>query len=294
MVRVIFLLGAMLCIGTVYSQDPPKPQANGGQKQSASEQRGTENAPFVVRGEITTKKNKAETENDAAERDEEHQINKSLVKYTGLTALFAFLAVLVAGIQAWFFWRQLRLMNKGVEDAYQVAMAAKSGADLALKEFNETHHPCIHVRRLQYRPANQSQKAGIEFILANVGDTIAKAVTINTNIRFIPVDEKSSFERGPFPSYGTSEVSLGDISDKTGKLSPDIGARERRAIVVKSDELIEEDYRSVLRGEKLFYFFGLVTYHDALNVRRDTGFFRCYDPDTHKFEPAKDPDYEWQ
>lgn len=294
--KILLSLVLSLVCGTVYSQEPPKPKPEAAKSSARASQRGTDKAPVFVKGEITTNKSEAEAKEDAEGRKQKLAIDRTLVEYTGFAAVFAGLAFLAASIQIGFFWWQLRLMRKGVDDAYQVAESAKTSADLALKEFNATHVPKLQVRRVRIPdPQTTGEKYGIEFVLANVGSGTATNITGNINITVIPANEQQNFESQAFPLYGNEIEDIGSqVTSKRPDGRSDLKPRERIAIFIVRDHMLRFKWTEISKGQELVYFFGYITFHDTDGVARDTGFFRTYYGKHGKWQAKEDdPDYEW-
>jgi hypothetical protein len=114
----LFPLVLVLVLGSAWSADPIKPQSYSRTQSTKAEQRGTEKSPVFVKGDVTTKKNEQETKEDAKDREDNTVIDKALVKYTGLAALFTFLLFLAAAFQVGLFVWQLLLINKATKDSF--------------------------------------------------------------------------------------------------------------------------------------------------------------------------------
>ena len=105
--RTLLLVVSLLCSAS-WSVEPQKSKINPGKQQPKAEQRGTENAPLFVRGEVTARKDAAEAAQDADDRKVKEEVDASLAKYTGYIA--ALTAALATGtiILAFFTWRLWR------------------------------------------------------------------------------------------------------------------------------------------------------------------------------------------
>jgi hypothetical protein len=96
------LLVATTAFAWGQTSQQPQPQAQQAQNQPTSDQRGTEQAPFIVKA---APKSEAEAAADAKEREEKSRLDRQLVKYTLYLAIIALLqfgaliaqAVFVAG-----------------------------------------------------------------------------------------------------------------------------------------------------------------------------------------------------
>lgn len=86
----------VLALGAAWSADGAKPQTYSGAQNTKSEQRGTEKSPVFVKGDVTTKKNEQEANDDAKDRKEKAAIDKALIEYTRLAAIFTFMLFFAA------------------------------------------------------------------------------------------------------------------------------------------------------------------------------------------------------
>ena len=111
---------------------PPKPQRAQGKKAAQTDQRGTENAPLVVKGFPPPAKSHDETDREQKERDEKTANERGLTVYTGYLAILTGGLVVVAFIQACLFLWQLSLMRAGAKDSERVAEAARIQAKAAV------------------------------------------------------------------------------------------------------------------------------------------------------------------
>ena len=101
------------------SANQPQPQSKTENKPTAYDQRGTQESPLVIQGNITTKA----TEKSESERQQEDikiEIERSLAKYTGITAgvtgaLVAVTAVLAAF--TYFLWKSTGKLVEGANNA---------------------------------------------------------------------------------------------------------------------------------------------------------------------------------
>ncbi len=90
-IRYISLIAVLLFGGIAWSKEPVKVEANNGENQTQTEQRGTKETPIFINGEVRTKKDKEEAKEDAEERKIKADTDAALVKYTKYLAIFTFL-----------------------------------------------------------------------------------------------------------------------------------------------------------------------------------------------------------
>lgn len=281
----------LVCV-SAFSQEPPKPKREPAKTSVSAPGRGTEKEPVFVKGQITTSKTEIEAKEEVREKQEKLTIDRTLVEYTGWAAVFACLAFLAALSQVALFWWQLGLMRKSVIDADKAAQAAKTSADLALKEFGESHFPIIEVRRIQVRCDDKHR--GILFVMANVGSATAKKIRGNVNISIVPSWEQHNLEKECLPPYGNVIIDVSKmIEDPKVFGKADIKPRERTFIFVESQEITPQVMDDIKNEVLTLTFFGYIDHEDESGTRRDTGFFRLYDPVNDRFKAKDDPDYEW-
>jgi hypothetical protein len=134
-------------------------------QQSATDQRGTENAPIVAK----VLKSDSEAVDDRKDREQRSR------NEWWLTVATIALAV-VAVVQAGFFLWQLRLIKQGTKDAAisavaakDAANAAKTQAEIALKSLVLGQRPILRVRKVVMRQPDATQ---IPFLFKK-GDTIS-------------------------------------------------------------------------------------------------------------------------
>src|SRR5450759_888880 len=112
-----------------------------GEQQPKAEQRGSENLPVFIKGEITTQQDKGESDRAEKERQLRLEVDAAIVKYTLWLAVLTGLLFLAAAIQAGLFVWQLRLMNKATNDAGVAAKAAEKVANIAERSLTELERP---------------------------------------------------------------------------------------------------------------------------------------------------------
>lgn len=115
-------------------------------QQASAEPRGTASEPFFVQV-LPPNKSATEADDERHEREQKASNEWLLMVWTAVLACFTIALVLVAGVQAGFFWIQLRYMRDGMEDARDVAKAAKVSADAALKSANTAEAALIATDR---------------------------------------------------------------------------------------------------------------------------------------------------
>ena len=127
------ILSLVFSIGIANSQEQPprNPNPKKVTQQDATDNRGTEKSPLVVK----TLSPEKSTERIQEERTREHEKanrEERLVFWTLALAILTGVLASVAGAQLWMFFRQLRLMKDGADDAKLLAKAAKKSADAVM------------------------------------------------------------------------------------------------------------------------------------------------------------------
>ena len=210
---------------------------------------------------------------DKIETERRADAEARLVFWTVVLAIATIALAAVALGQLWMFVRQLGYMRDDIQRARA--------------EFNAAHFPRLEVRRLQLRHTDIQR--GINFVVANVGEAGARDIRGDLNLAIMPTLLAAELERESLPPYAGHYV---DISEEINR--PVLNARERAFIFVSRPDLVTDEAMDRIEGgQATLFFFGYVDFLDSNNVRRDTGFFRKYNPKTKRFEAKDDPDYEW-
>lgn len=105
---------------------------------------------------------------------------------------FAFLAVGVAALQAWFFWYQLRLMRKSLNDASTAAQAALNSAEAAARQasvaeqsFAKLERPYVYIfgaKGLECDCRRADPYDELTYHVANFGKTPASILSCHVGI----------------------------------------------------------------------------------------------------------------
>lgn len=264
--RAIVVLLLFVWIGPVSSQDMSgklaKQQSDTGNQKT--KQRGTEQAPIYVRGEVTAKRDKREVEDDVTDRKEKAAVDKELVHYTGLSTLFAFLLFTATAIQICLFLWQLRLMREAVTDAKDVATAAKSQSDsliLAERAYVKMSHVSPGVRWV----ARNDELFQIEVEVKNHGRTPANVTDVMIGAKLL---ENGELLPDPFPYSASARESIPNAFLVTNETF----------FATRHFPLRGQNLADVRSGGKKLWIFGHVDYIDAFNFRHRSGYVRIYVP----------------
>lgn len=172
------------------------------------------------------------------------------------------------------------------------ANAARDSIKLAREEFNASHRPRLVVRRVQLRFDPEKNQCGINFVVANVGDSIATNLRGLINIKVIDAQQMRSFEYESMPKYEGNWTDLSKLIATT-TASPDLKGGQRAFIFIQFDELTEDSMSIIRQGARVLYFYGVIDYQDQEGRRRDMAFFRTYQSLPNNFVSKDDPDYEY-
>lgn len=260
------VLALVLVAGSAWSNDPVKPQTMGGDQKTKAEQRGTEKAPIFVKGDVTTQKTKEEADGDAEDRKQKSAVDKSLVKYTGLNALFTLFLFMVALAQVGLFVWQLRLMREAVADAKDVASAAKSQSESLIRAER------AYVKMSHAQPGINFQDGGGAFVVVigvkNFGRTPAYVTDALIKHLILPITEPLP----NFPDYKRTE------RDRTPV----------KGFLVTNDEIFlrllfpfgQEHILPISTNSERLYLYGFVDYIDQFGQRHRGGYARVYNNDS--------------
>jgi hypothetical protein len=239
----------LLCAATVaFSQQLPPTKGKSGQAQqpSATDQRGTQQAPFVVKVLPTPKTNEEATQ-EAKERNEKEALNRRITDATDTIAYFnkilaavAVLQFLALIFQAWMLRRTINT-SRSSERAYVTMSHEAPGVVFDTEGLSSL---TIKIKNYGRTPAK-------------VTDTLLKPV-------ILPPSEKLP----PKPNY---------IREKENLESP-------KAFLVRDDYFIVTEYfdtkeqLAIQEGPAILYLIGYVDYVDAFDRRHRGGYARKYVP----------------
>jgi hypothetical protein len=270
------ILALVLCCGAAWSGEPQKPKSNRGAQQSTAEQRGTESAPVFVKGEVTTKKDKTEADNDAKEREVKEETDASLVKYTGYLALFTLLLfVFTAGLFAVTFRlsrdakatgdEHAGKMEKSITEAGRAANAmekvAKATADNAdrFQDMMRTQFRAyVSVEWVKALHQDDGFVFQMDMNFRNDGLTPAKNVSYSMRIDVLPAILPADFD------FAVIEPSLHDAT-----MAPRQVFSVQQIMRRLPDEESEQAFD---QGLKSLYAWGTVQYEDIFGGKRATNF----------------------
>ena len=255
--------------GQSQRKPPPREEPKSTQRPTASDQRGTEQFPAIVKV-IPSPKTTEEAEADRKDREDKNRSDWWLVRLTGALAIIGALQLAVFGWQG----VQLKL----------TVSAAKEASALSKNEFISSHRPRIILRDIWYEPT----ASDLSYMLFNTGGTAARIIESWILVEFIstgqPIRPLRSFGHNDF---GPLIFAAGEMKDLTYSVPSEIGAY----MLVPDMMRIGTDNRRPMVGE--FYFTGAILYADDAGNHRRSVFRRQWDKDRKCFVRLDDPDQEY-
>lgn len=260
------VLALLLAVGSAWSNDQVKPQTKSGNQSTNVLQRGSENTPIFVKGNVTTQKTKEESDGDAEDRKQKSAADASLAKYTGLNALFTLFLFIVALAQVCLFVWQLRLMRESVADAKNVASAAKTQSESIIRAER------AYVKMSHVQPGINFHNGGGAFDVVvgvkNFGRTPAYVTDALIKHLILPITK-------PLPSVPNYERTDRDRTPVKGFL-------------VTNDEIFlrllfpfgQEHILPISTSSERLYLYGYVDYIDQFGQRHRGGYARVYNNDS--------------
>jgi hypothetical protein len=251
--------------------DPHQQQATNENQPAADGQRGTENAPFIVKIVDGNKPDKgaSNTENKGSR---EALIlgmtaDYAAAVFTGLLVAIGAVTALVFGWQSWLLRQQVTLFSDQTK--------------LARQEFAVTHRPRVIVRN--FTMMNPEMADGDEprfiFLAYNIGDSPAKIIEVRSGTLAIGTSEKLRND-WTFPFFQKFDCTLvsGQSEVFPGNGGEALGQGERHYLY---------------GGYKYLLCMGTVTYLDGDNNRRITGFCRRWNLKENEWEKLVESEYEY-
>lgn len=283
MLRGFALIVVLALLGAMSPLEPPSPSRGEARQpeqshpqpaaqQPATDQRGTDEVPLTVKV-LPPEKSPDERAREQRERDEKASHERWLTNWTGVLAIFTVLLAVVAGIQAGFFWVQLKLMRVGVDDAKKAAEAAgesaqatKASVELARETAERQLRAYVTVRAEHLRVQGEdSEKFVLELRIENTGQTPANEIGIKSLVRI---------EKHPLPA--TFDFSVPDDSfDEPSVIILGPGGRSFHHSGAEGP-FSEADMKEVKRAKsgRRIYCWGTIRYEDAFGAEQTTEF--CY------------------
>jgi hypothetical protein len=247
---------------------PPREEAKSAQQSAQTDQRGTEQAPAVVKI-IPTPKTPEETEADRREKEQKDTNDTRLVWFTGLLAGIGFLQLLVFG------WQGIQLQR--------TVRASEN-------EFNATHRPKIRIKHCVLA-SDIAQDVPILINLTCVNTGTSDALLQQVGMRFfvertgraLPMEPEIPIIFGAGGARLESGLNYPFPNLPVGMLNA-------------------AQYSAIETGAAQLYCVGYVSYHDAAKRMRITGFCRVLvfpensiaHSGNRRFRKFDDSDYEYE
>ena len=257
-----------LCIGIQQEQRHPSPS-----DQQAGDSPSSGDAALFTVKVIRGKQSADQRAEDAKDHDEKAFNEAWLTRGTVIIAVFTAILAFVAGVQAWFFWHQLGIMKKGIEDNAEIIKLSRA-------EFIATHRPRIIVRFVQGPFDDGIEPEFVWVTITNAGETPGTITAIRSDLA---------------RRIGRNGWLSGLAADAREIPPTTLESRERfvfkaSAHAVTSDETIFAS--AGLDGSELCAV-GQVHYHDGNGRKMEMAFLRIHDGDGN-FTPSDNPEDEYQ
>ena len=131
-------------------------------------------------------------------------------------------------------------------------------------------------RRTSMNEVDQAFQEGLNvtFDVVNVGSTVGKSISGSAHVSITRALRMKHPDEKPF-IFGQLEGGESRIeTTRIERLDPNL--------IIK-----------LINGDVSFYVIGVLRYEDSFGVKRKTGYCQKFNPDTGRFEPEKDPNYEY-
>jgi hypothetical protein len=260
--RVLLLMLFMFslsCWAAPLPAENKQPPANEKKEQGKSEQPKTEAAlppPVIqIRNEVAGYRGEQTTA-----KEDKHPDEILAWRATAVAAGIAFLALVVAGVQVWFFKDQLGKMERSLADSKIMAIAAEKSADAGLRQATYLQQS---VRA--YVIAGHETKVGlreekfltVEIEIKNFGQTPARQVICHTSIGVYPYPLVVLLdpEAGPNPSK-----------------SPLAPSQTIKQFPTLEKPLTEAHLDALIAKQAAIYVWGKISYIDVFNIEQHTTF----------------------
>ena len=280
MIRRICVIGCLLgmcgvvTVASAEKESPKQPKAksavigNPTPPLPPAMERGTEQQPMFVRGDVSTHPvlQKTIEERETERRKEEN--DAALTLWTKVLAWLTFILALIAGIQAYLFVRQLKVTQRALDDSKEAANAAQLSADAAKASadalpkieraylFVEVRFDTKYETPYQARPDGRYE-ATIEVVITNHGKTPA----ILTRLRAYAYTQEIAPTELIDHARADNKIPKGIV----------VGAGHQWIYPIPSI-VTREHYDDLTDVVNRIYCLGAIDYDDVLGIHRSTGF----------------------
>jgi hypothetical protein len=238
---------------------PEQQQPKAPQQPAATDERGTEQSPLIIK-QLPTPKTQEEAEQARNEREAKAANDQEVIEFDRRLVTIGWLQLAVFVMQLGVFGYQAFELRK------TVAAAAKQ-ANLARDEFNATHRPKLRVRLIRLDRIDGPQ-IRIRYTVVNIGETLAilKRHEVMLYIRDADIQQGS----------------LAECRELAG------GESFICSVPVTFDRDLRWDF--AVSGEIKVR--GRIEYEDIRGITRRIGFFRTYDHRRGYFRKRDDTEDE--
>jgi hypothetical protein len=275
----------------IYPSQPPDPsagketsqdrntQSQGKQTHAYPPLQGTQASPLWVKV-IKAGTDKPETNPDQ-EKSEKGSAQKGRTDPNWLIAIFTIVLALIAAIQAGFFFWQLWMLRKSLEDSKTAADAAKSAAESAKKSADiatNTERAWMVTPRVSFASdwpdltdEKAPKKSKMVIRIKNVGRSPAEMESMHIISVVYPADWKLP----ETPIYGDDEE-IFEVHAMPGEIIPAGIKRELVCRIHHAELLTDEQIAEIRDGQKILYCYGRIRYKDISSTQRITHFGYYY------------------
>jgi hypothetical protein len=263
------------------------------QQAAQIDERGSEQAPFVVKLYEAQENNKV-ANREEADRRERTNADWWVIFIGKVTALILIVQAGVFIFQGYQLRETVKEMKTATKATLKVAEEAAAIGDAAKAAFLAAHRPRLIVRQVSISelvidPELTSSIGAISYTIANTGNLPTTIVECRIQIRHggdnreleIIDDGRPIYEGPPGACVGKEVLA---------------GASIRETYVDEGSAVA--DFIALAKmgrpQDVPFGLFGYITYEDEMKVQRTTAFWRRYSNETGRFVAADDPDYEYQ
>lgn len=245
---------------------------NKAQQSTATDQRGTQDAPLIVKV-IPTPKTPEETAHDTADRKQKTDNDGNLVKLTGVLAIVGFLQLIVFGVQAYQLQRtvnssgeQSAAMDRHIGEVARSASAMEkvvttieAGNKAILRAYLTVTIGPISLFQERREPGQADLKFETRPNLNNTGNTPARNVTIRIAADILPIPIPDEFQ---FPLPEEGEIKNAGV----------VGAHQTTIVAgTVKDFVPDEEIGRIKEGRtKALCVWGLITYDDIFGMNHWT------------------------
>ncbi len=257
---------------------------NRAQQATKPEERGTEQAPLVIK--VLPPLN--EHEKSATEKQERQDKSESdwwLVKLTGVLAAIGVMQLIVFGFQARRLRQTVEEMKIATKATEKAAKAAEQSAEIAWHDFIATHRPKIIVRRFSINEVgDDGESVDWGYEMVNTGESLATVVRSSTKLWWHPSTEPLLPATPPYADPIAQSIPI--------EIGMSMALSSQRVKDFSFVSGFEEESDATPTGDRLFAL-GYIEYKDTIGKTRRTAFLRRYDFKAKCFDIIPHSDYEY-